>query len=235
MSYCPLQKFSFPNFSLLSCKILTSNFLCRLTRYWQQIWGMKWYWHNTENISLLYPFIYSFWSYDSLKIVGTGRGHVLLQQYLQYACFLCKMKVVIHVPRKRALCQQIIVSGVLVLCAGSGALWKAWVEILTNTEIELMGLTQLVCLKIRITVTCQGVMLSMYHSLYMYPLRKHWGQINVRVQSFFKFQTFSQFGMNNHYWLIYCYFLLISDIKQLHREDEWTTKIHCSGAEQRAF
>ena len=76
MSYCPLLKFRFPVFSLSSFDILT----------WNSIWGMNLYSHNTGNFSLLYPFIYSFWSYASLKFVGTGRGHVLLQQYLQYAC-----------------------------------------------------------------------------------------------------------------------------------------------------
>ena len=62
------------------------TFLCHLVRYWHQIWGINLYSHNTENFSLLYPFMYSFWSYASLKFVGAGRGHVLLQQYLQYAC-----------------------------------------------------------------------------------------------------------------------------------------------------
>ena len=57
------------------------TFLCCLARYWHQIWGMNLYWHNTENFSLLYPFMYSFWSYASLKFVGAVRGHVLLQQY----------------------------------------------------------------------------------------------------------------------------------------------------------
>ena len=65
------------------------TFLCRLARYWHQIWGMNWYWHNTENFTLLYPFMYYFWSYASSNFVGAGRGHVLLQQqYLQYACFI---------------------------------------------------------------------------------------------------------------------------------------------------
>ena len=64
------------------------TFLCHLARYWHQIWGIDLYWHNTENFSLLYPFMYSFWSYASLKFVGAGRGHVLLQQYLQYACLI---------------------------------------------------------------------------------------------------------------------------------------------------
>ena len=40
-----------------------------------------------KNFSLLYPLMYSFWSYASLKFVEAGRGHVLLQQYLQYACY----------------------------------------------------------------------------------------------------------------------------------------------------
>ena len=66
------------------------TFLCHLARYWHQIWGIDLYWHNTENFSLLYPFMYSFRSYASLKFVGAGRGHVLLQQYLQYACCLYK-------------------------------------------------------------------------------------------------------------------------------------------------
>ena len=156
MSYCPLQKFRFPNFSLSSFDILTwhlswhntgqvlilscwptftwvialcknlvfrtffsclgiltwhfgiwicldiiqikfdfycvwpdctpeiffclnfSTFLCHLARYWHQIWGIDLYRRNTENFSLLYPFMYSFWSYASLKFVGAGRGHVLL-------------------------------------------------------------------------------------------------------------------------------------------------------------
>ena len=64
------------------------TFLCHLARCWHQIWGINLYWHNTENCSLLYPFMYSFRSYASLKFVGAGRGHVLLQQYLQYACFV---------------------------------------------------------------------------------------------------------------------------------------------------
>ena len=63
------------------------TFLCHLAQYWHQIWGINLYWHNTENFSLLSPFMYSFWSYASLKFVGAGRGHVLLEQYLQYACY----------------------------------------------------------------------------------------------------------------------------------------------------
>ena len=38
------------------------TFLCRLARYWHQIWGMNLFWPNTEHFSLLYPFMYSFWS-----------------------------------------------------------------------------------------------------------------------------------------------------------------------------
>ena len=63
------------------------TFICRLGRYGHQIWGLNLNWHNTEKVSLFYPFIYSFGSYASLKFVGAGRGHALFQQYLQYACW----------------------------------------------------------------------------------------------------------------------------------------------------
>ena len=76
--YCVWPNISFslnllPRTFLYSFKMLTSNFRYVL------------YWHNTEQVSLLYPFIYSFGSYASFKFVGAGGGHVLLQKYLQNA------------------------------------------------------------------------------------------------------------------------------------------------------
>ena len=43
--------------------------------------------------------MYSFWSYASLKFVWAGRGHVLLQQYLQYAC--CSKTTFPPPPKKK--------------------------------------------------------------------------------------------------------------------------------------
>ena len=115
MSYCPLQKFSFPYFLLLSWNIdltfwymnfswhntdqvwlllrLTwlhikyfllfkfPHFLCHLARYWHQMWDINLYWHNTENFSLLYPFMYSFWSYASLLLGPVGDMYCFSNTY----------------------------------------------------------------------------------------------------------------------------------------------------------
>ena len=72
MRYCPLQQFSFPDFSFVIFQHIELKFY---------IWICF-----DIILSLLYHSMYSFWSYASLKFVGAGRGHVLLQQYLQYAC-----------------------------------------------------------------------------------------------------------------------------------------------------
>ena len=73
---------------LFCLNLVFRTFLCRFARYWHQILGMKLYWHNTEKKFTFVSFHVFFLEFSLFEFVGAGRGHVLLQQYLQYACYI---------------------------------------------------------------------------------------------------------------------------------------------------
>ena len=96
LSQCPLQKWSFLDFSLPSFVISTWNLVYEFILIWYRssltFSPFDLLLHELlpfAKISfsrLLYPLIYSCRSYAFFLFVGASSGHVLLQQYLQNAC-----------------------------------------------------------------------------------------------------------------------------------------------------